>query len=877
MITFSARRVLSPLTLLFTCLGVIVVAQQFELPEPFATPSVANHAQVVSRPTEGQLELPSGFSIEVFADNLQGPRNMVQAPNGDLFVAESSIGSVVVLRDTDDDGLPDMRSTFIDGLSGVFGMDFHENYLYLGATDRIVRVPYQPGNSNPSGSPEQLVSLPSGGHNTRNLIFNRDGSKMYVAVGSRSNKSEGEEAIRAAISEYNPDGTGHRIFASGLRNPVGLAWQPGTDILWTAVNERDTLGDDLVPDYITSVQDGGFYGWPYSYIGTHPDPEHVGKRPDLVENAIVPDVLITAHSAALGVTFYEGTQFPERYRNGAFVALHGSWNRSTLSGYRVGFVPFEDGSPSGPIENFVTGWIVNASRPASTWGRPVGVLVSRDGSLLVADDGGDLIWRISFEEERTTETTFTLDDRGSSSVTTSGTSELTAVGYARIRPSDGNTTPSGVAIFGFTQNGVLVSEASVPSAAAIQEGRIFAEVNGPVNTGLAMANPNDESTTINFFFTDTNGTNFGNGSFELGANQQTAKFLDQEPFNGGSSVLGTFTFTSSVPISVIALRGFTNERSEFLMTTLPVAPLASTSSETVYFPHFVDGSGWTTQVVLVNPTDSTMTGTVQFLGQGNGTTAASPVTLMLDDGSIGSSFPYSIPPRSSQRFTTSNPTGTVSVGSVRAVVDSGNSAPSGLVIFSFASGGVTVSETGAPALPEASAFRVYVEGSGISEQIGSVRSGVAITTTSDEPHTVTLELTSLDGETVAAPAIVAIPPSGQVARFVDELSGVDSFTGTSLPWPNEFSGVLRITSTSEVAVVGLRLRINERSEIKMTTTPPSNEASTTTTADAYFPHIVDSGGWSTRFILFSGIAGQTSSGTLSFVGQDGQALDLSVN
>ncbi len=612
MTTFSARRVIPPLTFFFTCLGVLVVAQRFELPEPFATPSVVNRAQVVSPPSEAQLELPPGFSVEVFADNLQGPRNMVQAPNGDVFVTESSRGSVVVLRDMDDDGLLDMRSTFIDGLSGVFGMDFHEDYLYLGATEGIVRVPYQFGDSNASGSPEQLVSLPSGGHGTRNLIFNRDGSKMYVAVGSRSNKSDGEEVIRAAISEYNPDGTGHRIFASGLRNPVGLAWQPGTNILWSAVNERDALGDDLVPDYITSVQDGGFYGWPYSYIGTHPDPEHLGKRPDLVESAIIPDVLITSHSAALGMTFYESTQFPERYRNGAFVALHGSWNRSSLSGYRVGFVPFDDGSPSGPMEDFVTGWIVNASSPASTWGRPVGVLVSRDGSLLVSDDGGGLIWRISFDGERTTETTFTLGDRSGFSLTTSGSMGSTAVGYARIQPSDGNTTPSGLAIFGFTQNGVLVSEASVPSAAPIQEGRIFAEVNGPVNTGLAMANPNDKAATVNFFFTDIAGTNFGNGSFELGANQKTAKFLDQEPFNGRRVVLGTFTFTSSVPISVIALRSFTNELSEFLMTTLPVAPLSSTSSATVYFPHFVDGSGWTTQVVLVNPTDSTMTGTVQF-------------------------------------------------------------------------------------------------------------------------------------------------------------------------------------------------------------------------------------------------------------------------
>ena len=260
---------------------------------------------------------------------------------------------------------------------------------------------------------------------------------------------------------------------------------------------------------------------------------------------------------------------------------------------------------------------------------------------------------------------FSIDNRGGVSLTSAGSAETVAVGYARIRPSAAGTTPSGVAIFGFTQNGVLVSEAGVPAAAPIQQGRIFAEVNGPVNTGLAIANPNDRAATISFFFTDMDGTNFESGSFALGANEQRAQFLDQEPFNSGSSVFGTFTFISSVPISVTALRGFTNERAEFLMTTLPVAPLLSASSETIYFPHFADGGGWTTQVILVNPTDVTITGTVQFLGQGSGTTAALPVSLMLDDGSAGSSFAYAIPQRSSRRFTTANPPGAVSLAACR--------------------------------------------------------------------------------------------------------------------------------------------------------------------------------------------------------------------
>ncbi len=389
------------ISLSLVCIGGLSVcaamaAQLPKLAEPFATPSVRNAAGVIPKPDRAQLQAPSGFSISVYAEDLQQPRMMLLAPNGDLFVAQSRPGSVVVLRDTNNDGKPDTRSIYAQGLQGVFGMAFHDGYLYLGRTDSIVRYKYQPGDTQAKGMPEKLLDLPTGGHSTRNLIFSRDGKKMYVAVGSQSNKSAGEDPQRAAINEYNPDGTGHRVFASGLRNPVGLALQPGTDVLWTAVNERDTLGDDLVPDYTTSVKDGGFYGWPYSYIGSHPDPEHVGKMPDLVKRALVPDVLIPAHSASLGIAFYTGTQFPQRYRNGLFIGLHGSWNRSKLAGYRVAFVPFQNGKP-GPIEDFVTGWIVDGGNPGTTWGRPVGVLVDRDGSLLVADDGGNKIWRVSYK------------------------------------------------------------------------------------------------------------------------------------------------------------------------------------------------------------------------------------------------------------------------------------------------------------------------------------------------------------------------------------------------------------------------------------------------------------------------------------------------
>ena len=282
-------------------------------------------------------------------------------------------------------------------ISAPFGLAFHDGYLYVGNTASLVRFKYATGDLKAQGEPEKLMNLPAGGHSTRNVLFNRAGTKMYIAVGSQSNNDAGEDCRRAAILEFNPDGSGFRVYASGIRNPVGLTLQPGTDIIWTAMNERDNLGDDLVPDYATSVKDGGFYGWPYSYIGSNYDPRYVGAFPDKVKKALVPDVLIPSHSAALGITFYTGNQFPQRYRNGAFVALHGSWNRSVASGYKVVFFPMNNGRP-GPIEDFLGGFLATTGAndsPIQVWGRPVGVTVARDGSLLVSDDASNRIWKIS--------------------------------------------------------------------------------------------------------------------------------------------------------------------------------------------------------------------------------------------------------------------------------------------------------------------------------------------------------------------------------------------------------------------------------------------------------------------------------------------------
>jgi glucose/arabinose dehydrogenase len=364
-----------------------------QLPPPFHTGSASNAPTVVPRPDDARLIVPAGFRIQIWADGIGDPRNMVLAPNGDVLVADSAGGKVIVLRDTNGDALPDKRWEFADELNQPFGLAFRGNHLYVGNTDAIVRFDYRAGQTEAEGEPVRITPLPSGGHSTRNVVFNRDGSKMYVATGSASNAGdETGEPLRAAITEYNPDGTGRRTFASGLRNPIGLAWKNGA--LWTVVNERDGLGDDLVPDFATEVRDGAFYGWPFSYIGQHVDPRRKDEHPELVARAIPPSLLLEAHSAPITLAFYDGTMFPERYRGGAFVALHGSWNRSVRSGYKVVHIPFHGSQPAGGYDDFVTGWAPDPARDR-VWGRPAGLLVLRDGSLLISDDGAGMIWRVT--------------------------------------------------------------------------------------------------------------------------------------------------------------------------------------------------------------------------------------------------------------------------------------------------------------------------------------------------------------------------------------------------------------------------------------------------------------------------------------------------
>ena len=402
-------------------IGLAILLQQ--LPAPFHTPWYRKPTRVVPMPEAHQLTVPSGFSVNVFADKLQFARFMAVSANGDLFLAEPvrGAGQITILRDGDRDGVAESRYTFVSGLNRPFGLAFWNDYLYVGNNDSVVRFRYKAGQTAADGAPEKIVDLPPSdaaldqdtanrlkidlnqtrgyNHWTRNVVFNPAGTKMYVTVGSSTNATPESDPRRAAISEYNPDGSAHRVFAGGLRNPVGLAYYPGTDTLWTAVNERDHLGDDLVPDFVTSVRDGGFYGWPYSYLGQHIDPTVTSPRPDLVAKAIVPDVLLPSHSAALGLLFYTGAQFPAAHRNSAFVALHGSINRSKLSGYSVVRVPFRNGKPSGPPEDFLTGFVARDDEEKQAWGRPVGLQQMPDGALLVSDDGGNRVWRISYTQK----------------------------------------------------------------------------------------------------------------------------------------------------------------------------------------------------------------------------------------------------------------------------------------------------------------------------------------------------------------------------------------------------------------------------------------------------------------------------------------------
>jgi glucose/arabinose dehydrogenase/cytochrome c553 len=377
-----------------------------DLPAPFATESARNEAELVGRPADAWPKAPAGFKVDLYASNLNGPREICTAPNGDSFVAESDPGDIKVFRGITGNSKPQQVETFASGLNRPYGIAFYPpgpdpKWVYIGDTDAVVRFPYQNGDLRARGRAEHIADLPHGasGHWTRSVQFSPDGKKMYVSVGSVSNVDDSDthpaERNRADILEFNPDGSGMHIYAYGIRNSGGgLVVDPKTGVLWVSTNERDALGDNLVPDYITHVQEGGFYGWPWWYVGGHQDPRHNGKHPELQAKVLTPDVLLQPHNASLQLSFYDGKQFPKEYDGDIFASEHGSWNKSVRVGYEVIRVPrHQTDQASGEYEDFLTGFVLGNGE---VWGRPVGIAVAQDGSLLVSDDGSNSIWRVSY-------------------------------------------------------------------------------------------------------------------------------------------------------------------------------------------------------------------------------------------------------------------------------------------------------------------------------------------------------------------------------------------------------------------------------------------------------------------------------------------------
>jgi glucose/arabinose dehydrogenase len=389
--------------------GIVHKITVSDLPAPYATESIDNGPRMVPRPKDAWPQTLPGFKVDLFAEGLDNPREIRTAPNGDVFLAESDPGNIKVFRGIGKDGKAERTEVFATGLNKPFGIAFYPlgqnpQWIYIGDTDAVVRFPYQNGDLKARGAWQKIADLPGGGrlrgggHWTRDITFSQDGKKMLVSVGSHSNVDDTDnnpvEFHRADVLEFNPDGSGERVYAWGIRNCVGIATNPITGEIWCSTNERDAIGDNVPPDYITHIQDGGFYGWPWYYIGGHQDPRHQGKHPELKDKVIVPDVLVQPHNASLEMLFYEGKQFPPQYQGDIFASEHGSWNRHSRSGYEVIRVPLhQSGHAGGEYEDFLTGFV----RPdGEVWGRPVGVAVASDGSLLVSDDGTNSIWRVSY-------------------------------------------------------------------------------------------------------------------------------------------------------------------------------------------------------------------------------------------------------------------------------------------------------------------------------------------------------------------------------------------------------------------------------------------------------------------------------------------------
>jgi hypothetical protein len=517
-------------------------------------------------------------------------------------------------------------------------------------------------------------------------------------------------------------------------------------------------------------------------------------------------------------------------QNGRCAIIGGYVYRGTQASLPYGAYVFGD-LCSGEIFMFKDGLmtvLLNTNFQISSFGE------DEAGEIYVVNIGGTVLHLANPDKISASSRPFSAAGSTPFVVSTAGSATALGIGYARVQATE-STLPSGLAIFGFRSRGTLVSEASVPISPLISAGRIFADVGGGTDTGIAIANPNSDAVSINFYFTDSSGTNLRQGNFSIPANQQIAAFLDEDPFNGGSSLFGTFTFSSSALVSAIALRGYTNERAEFLMTTLPVVQLNVTTGGRLTLPHFTDGGGWRSEVVLINPIDSTMNGSVQFLGS---------------DGQSLRTEQFTIAPRSAARFQTEGTAPTPQTGSVRISLSGGNIAPAATSIFTYRSNGVTVSQAGAAALSDTTSFQLY------GELSGTIRSGLAIANPSDFPLTVAI---SFGGQL----ASVDVPASGQRAFFLNE---IPEFASLPLPW----RGVITASASSPFAVTGIRGRTNERGDFLITTTAAVNPGAIVAGSELAFPHFADGGGYSTQFVLFA----PNSVGTIYFLDQSGHAKAL---
>jgi hypothetical protein len=489
---------------------------------------------------------------------------------------------------------------------------------------------------------------------------------------------------------------------------------------------------------------------------------------------------------------------------------------------------------------------------------PFSVAIDGTNSLVVSDTFSSRIRQIV-----SAVTPFAITDRGGTALKSDGDSASIRTGYGIVQADSTSTAPAGLAIYSYRSNNYLVSETSVPATSTLSAGRIYAEVDGSVDTGIALANPNNQKATIQFFFTDAAGNNLGTGTTTIGANQQIARFLDNDPFKtfAAARFQGTFSFTSDVPVAVVAIRGVLNERQDFLMSTLPVidTTLSPTAGPAVV-PHFTDGAGWVTEIILVNPTDAAMSGSAEFHG-GGGTPAMVTVA-----GQRNTAFAYTIAPRSSQKLVTAGSGSVITSGSVRIIPANAAPAPIPLIIFSYKPGQITLSEAGVSS-SSGTAFRMYAESSGTVGHNGSIQSGVAIANDTSDAQIVTFEVTNLDGSSAGLPGPVTqnLAGYGHFSQFLAQL-----FPGL----PDPFKGVLRVsTASGGISVVGLRSRYNERGEFLITTTPPAIEAAPSG-SQLVLPHLPDGGGYTTEFVLFSGSPGQTESGSLLLFEQSGQPFPL---